>query len=101
MEYNDEDFVESSIKINLPGCIAECFEMYSNDLVEFNVIEDFEYKGEELDWRDDGYSENADIELFLIVSIKDGESSVLYSDYNGDIEWASSIQEVKEQEELN
>tara|TARA_Y100001978_G_scaffold192293_1_gene197226 strand:+ start:332 stop:949 length:618 start_codon:yes stop_codon:yes gene_type:complete len=89
LEFDNKYFLESSVKVNLPESIANCFEMYSADLEEFNVIEDFKYKDKKIDWHCDGYFTNADVELFVIFSTNNGKSNILYSDYHGDIRWSS------------
>ncbi len=96
--YNQNEFIEVSLPVDLPECFAEGHILYSDKISgRFNVIKGFKYKGEALKNFEDYQLDGGYYDLLIIVSYKDDETTVLYSNYMGDEYWNLSKEELLEQ----
>ncbi|WP_036910082.1 hypothetical protein, partial [Prochlorococcus marinus] len=86
-EFDNDKLEETCVPIRLPSEIKHG--LYGHP--DFNIITGFKYDGEEIeeDYEiiDRGYDDQ-----FTIFSIKEGKTTVIYSNYNGDEEWNNSAE---------
>ena len=67
----------------MPGVFTEGHELYGSDINEgFNIVTDFEYKGQILEEYDNELIDRGYDDLFRLIEYKNGKSSIIYSNYN-------------------
>ena len=93
LEYDKSNLSEISVPVNLPSSFTKAHELYGNEISQpFNITIGFEYNGSELDEYDNDLVDRGYDDLFIIVRIKEGKETVLYSNYNGTETWIDSLQ---------
>ncbi len=93
LEYDRSNLSEISVPVNLPSSFTKAHELYGNEISQpFNITIGFEYNGSELDEYDNDLVDRGYDDLFIIVRIKEGKETVLYSNYNGTETWIDSLQ---------
>ncbi|MBO8222626.1 EI24 domain-containing protein [Prochlorococcus marinus str. XMU1401] len=97
LEFDPYEFKEISVPVNLPRIFTEGHELYGSDINEgFNIVTDFEYKGQILEEYDNELIDRGYDDLFRIIEYKNGKSSIIYSNYNGEENWIEKIEGTKE-----
>ena len=81
--FDEDEFEEISVPVRIPGEIEHG--LYGHP--DFNIIAGFRFRGEDVEEfegevEDRGY----DVQL-TFFAIKDGETHILYSNYNGEEDW--------------
>ena len=92
LEYDRCNLSEISVPVNLPSSFTKAHELYGSEISQpFNITIGFEYNGSELDEYDGDLVDRGYDDLFIIVRIKEGKETVLYSNYNGTETWIDSL----------
>ncbi len=101
IEYDLDELLEISVPVLLPEVFTEGHELYGNEIKDqFNVLVDFEYKGELLEEYDKELIDRGYDDLFRIVEYKNSNPKLLYSNYNGEEKWCRGNQDI-ERSEIN
>ena len=93
--FNDYEFKEVCIPVRLPEEIKHRDYKYPN----FNIITYFEYQNKKIT-EEYEIIDSGDATQFTIFCIKDGKTTIIYSNYNGEEEWNESNDLMETIEEL-
>lgn len=77
------EFEEISVPVKLPGEIIH--RLYGHP--DFNIITGFRFRGEPIEEYEGEVEDRGYDDQLTFFAVKDGETTVLYSNYNGEEEW--------------
>ena len=82
-DFDEDKFEEVSVPVILPENVVHGLYGHPN----FNLISDFRYGGEPIDEYDREVVDRGYDDQLTFFVIKDGESTIVYSNFNGDESW--------------
>lgn len=82
--FDEDEFEEISVPIRLPEEIKHG--LYGHP--DFNIISGFKFRGNEVEEYEGEVEDRGYDTQLTFFSIEDGETHILYSNYNGEEEWA-------------
>ena len=83
--FDEDEFEEISVPVRLPEEIIHG--LYGHP--DFNIITGFRFRGETVEEYEGEVEDRGYDDQLTFFAIKDGVTSILYSNYNGDEEWCS------------
>jgi len=86
--FDEDEFEEISVPVRLPQAIVHG--LYGHP--DFNVITGFRFRGEAVDEYEGEVVDRGYDDQLTFFAIKDGETIVLHSNYNGEEHWCNSEQ---------
>lgn len=81
--FDQDEFEEISVPVKLPGEIVHG--LYGHP--DFNVITGFRFRGEPVEEYEGEVEDRGYDDQLTFFAVRDGETTVLYSNYNGEEEW--------------
>ena len=86
--FDEDEFEEISVPVRLPQEIVHG--LYGHP--DFNIISGFRFRGEPVEEYEGEVEDRGYDDQLTFFVVKDGETTVLYSNYNGEEEWCDEDQ---------
>ena len=86
--FDEDEFEEISVPVRLPEEIVHG--LYGHP--DFNIISGFRFRGEPVEEYEGEVEDRGYDDQLTFFAVKDGETTVLYSNYNGEEEWCDEDQ---------